>query len=115
MITQNIETYKCEFCRKLYTLKRFAIKHEPTCKKNPLNIRACFNCQNCERREVNVFLNFGDQFGRQAEEVRSLFYCKAKDEYLLPPNAEHRGNCYETDLSNNPMPLECELHKLRED
>lgn len=114
MIKLNIPTYKCEHCRRLFQVERYAIKHEASCKKNPLNIRACFDCKFCEKMKADVLLNYGDEFGRQVEAYRDLFYCSKKDEYLLPPKAEHKGNAYETDKSNEPMPLSCELKIIRE-
>lgn len=56
MIIQTKEIYKCEYCRKIYQIKRFAESHEKMCKKNPENNRACFGCNFLQKKEVEVKL-----------------------------------------------------------
>ena len=55
MITEVKEIYKCEYCRKIYQVKRFAEAHEVVCKKNPDNNRACFGCEFLEKKEKTLY------------------------------------------------------------
>ena len=110
MITITKPTYKCEHCSKLYQRKHFAIKHELSCKKNPLNFRKCFNCEHCAFIEDSIFEDTWR--GTEDETKVKTFFCNAKDHYLHPPKAEHKGNVYEFgDKSNEPMPMECDKFK----
>jgi len=41
----RIETvYQCEFCSKIYIIKKWAQKHEHCCRKNPRNENLCVGC-----------------------------------------------------------------------
>ena len=115
MIIHNKPTYKCEHCRKLYQIKRACEKHERSCFKNPDNKRACFDCALCVKVEVDLWFD-GHNGYNYFEDTRKVpvLYCSAKDEFLIPPKASHRGNAYmQEDLAggsreNNSMPMECD-------
>ena len=109
MITITKPTYKCEHCSKLYQRKRFAVAHEISCKKNPLNIRKCFDCKHCKFILETLY---EDTFQGESKREVGTFFCSAKDHYLHPPKAEHKGNAYEFgEKTNEPMPMECDKFK----
>jgi len=110
MITEIKEVYKCEYCRKLYQIKRFAIYHESICKKNPENYRVCFGCKFLVKKEVTI--KDDHPVMGETEYNRDLLFCTSKNIFLHPPIVEHKGNAYELgDELNEPMPDECELYK----
>ena len=45
------------------------------------------------------------------ERMVNAFTCNKKEIYLIPPSSVHKGNAYEMDEENVPMPLECEEYK----
>lgn len=115
MIIHNKPTYKCEHCRKLYQIKVACESHEKACSKNPENIRACHNCNLCIKVEANLWYDgHNGYFYIEGTRKVSVLYCKAKDEFLIPPIASHRGNAYlQEDLcggdrENNSMPMQCD-------
>jgi hypothetical protein len=104
------EIYKCDFCNKLYQVKRFAEYHEKGCSKNPENERPCFNCHNMEKRETEITGNYYN--GSEWERKVDLFYCKAKNIFLHTPKNELKGNAFELgDDLNEPMPKLCNVYK----
>lgn len=111
MITETKEIYKCEHCRKLYQLKRFAEAHEKKCFKNPENERACFGCVHLGKKET---LQYYDTYrGEQTRKI-DVFYCDKKEVYLFPPSVAHKGNQIEIE-NNEQMPTVCEFQNLDED
>jgi len=110
MITETKEIYKCEHCRKLYQIKRFAETHEKSCTKNPDNWRACHQCTHLGKRTTTIYYDTG--YGGEQEEKLDLLYCSKLDTFIYPPSVEHKGNCHELgDDTNKPMPKECEDQK----
>ena len=105
MITEVKEIHKCEYCRKIYQVKRFAEWHEVVCKKNPDNKRACFGCEFLEKKEKTLYEDH--PLGGEYEYKRDLLFCKKKEIYLYPPVVEHKGNWFELGINNDPMPKEC--------
>ena len=57
IILKNKTIYRCEFCRKIYQLAHFAIRHEYICYKNPVNDRICFRCVNLSKKNTEVFFD----------------------------------------------------------
>lgn len=111
MITETKEVYKCEYCRKLYQIKRFAIYHESICSKNPANDRPCFNCQNMTTENYE----YGDDGEGYRTKNLNLFFCNAKQIFIHTPKNEIKKNAFELgDSENNPMPKECELYNPHE-
>lgn len=110
MIIETKEVYKCEHCRKLYQIKKFAIIHEQVCKKNPENYRACFGCKFLIKKEATIFEDH-PMMGESQYDANILF-CSSKNIFVYPPIVEHKGNSFELgDELNEPMPIECELYK----
>ena len=108
MITETKEIYKCEHCRKIYQIKRFAEAHEEMCKKNPENKRACFGCKFLEKKETTLYQDH--PMGGEYTYKRDLLFCNKKEIYVYPPIVEFKGN--EIDLgdeTNEPMPKDCQL------
>jgi hypothetical protein len=57
--------------------------------------------------------HYFDTWSGQSEEKVNVLRCNAKETYLLPPKAEHKGNYYEFgDIENNPMPAVCDELKV---
>lgn len=109
MIIETKEVYKCEFCRKLYQLKRFAEKHEKQCSKNPANYRICFGCEFLGKRRTYIMI---DNEYRSYEEPLDLLYCSKIEVFLYPPKVEHKNNQFELgDHYNEPMRKECKHFK----
>lgn len=108
MIIETKEIYKCEWCRKLYQLKRFAEAHEQMCIKNPENKRACFGCKFLDKKEVMVYDD--SPWGETSKKV-NLCHCSKKECFVYPPKVEIKGNMIELgDDTNEPMPKECPLY-----
>ena len=107
MIINNKPTYKCEFCGKLYQLEKWCIKHEPICKKNPINNQKCREgCIYLEPKEINYL--FENPFG-SSELKRDGLFCTKKKEFVYPfwcNNPILEEDIIE-EIPNNPMPKEC--------
>ncbi len=106
MITETKEIYKCEHCRKLYQIKRFAEAHEKSCTKNPDNFRACLTCTHPIKKDVTFSY---DTFQGEDERTVRILYCPVKEMYIHPPSVEHKGTAFELgDYLNEPMPKVCD-------
>lgn len=107
MIIETKEIYKCEHCRRLYQLKRFAEAHEKSCRKNPDNFRACHSCSHIVKKDIMIY---EDTFQGEMERHLSLLYCPIKEMYIYPPSVEHKGTSFDLgdEGLNNPMPKECD-------
>ncbi len=109
MKTETREIYRCEYCKKVYLIKKACEIHETRCTKNPENFRACFGCYNTIKKEVTIYY---DHYDGEHEYQRELLYCKAKDIFIYPPIIEHKGNAIDLgDKINEPMPKECDKFK----
>ena len=101
------ETYRCDFCKKLYVRKSAAIKHEIGCSKNPENYRDCFGCTHAKKKVVWIHRDtpmYSDRY------LTSLVYCEVKKVYLIPPKTERKGDWYDSDdldAANVLMLKEC--------
>lgn len=102
MIIKTQETYRCEYCRKLYVVKKAAVKHEKYCKNNPANMHMCFQyCQHLERtREIE------EQAYGNLEYTE--FTCKATGNTMWSYIAERREL---QPTSDERMPLKCEHYR----
>ena len=108
MIINKKETYKCEYCLKLYQVKGACERHEVSCHHNPDNNRACYGCVFLEKKNTELYIDHYD--GSQGERDVTLFHCSKKDMFLYPPKNEHKGNFFDLGNElNEPMPRECEL------
>ena len=109
MIIETKEIYKCDFCRKLYQIKRFAEVHEQLCYKNPENNRPCYSCPNLEKRTTEIY--YQDYNGHDMERNVDLLYCTSKEIFLYPPKVEYKKNWHDLDEeTNEPMPRSCEIY-----
>lgn len=107
MITETKTIYKCEYCKKLYQIKRFAIQHENICKKNPKNDRLCFNCTYLIKKYVCIE-DCDDQCKGNADCNRySFFYCSETDSFIYPPYVKPAPLIED---ENKRMPQECKLY-----
>lgn len=107
MITETKEIYKCEHCKRIYQIKRFAESHEIACSKNPDNIRACFGCKNLVKKDKSLFF---DTYCGEREVNYNLCYCSKKEMFLYPPKVEHKGTELDlVDETNEPMPIKCDF------
>lgn len=116
MIVNNKPTYKCEFCGKLYQLKKWCVKHEPICKKNPINNQRCREgCIYLEQREAKYIyqgISMGENMAIEYEEkegVKDLLFCTKKKEFVYPfwcKNPILEEDIIE-EIPNNPMPKKC--------
>ena len=111
MKTETKEIYKCDFCKKLYQIRRFAELHEKFCSKNPDNDRKCFWCKYFKKKKVVIYCDSSNgeyDFERNLE----LFYCDKIDSFIYPPKVEHKGNSFDlNDDSNEPMRRECDEYE----
>jgi hypothetical protein len=113
MIIETKEIYKCEHCKKLYQLKRFAIQHELICIKNPVNWRPCYGCPMMEKKQTTVY--YDSPMGGETERKVDLLYCNYKKQFFYTPKTEVKGTQFELgDEANDPMPIECDVDLNKE-
>ncbi len=108
MKERHISVFNCDHCNKLYQVRNACERHEKLCNKNPINFRACHFCEHLDKKETTIYHDTG--YGEMTSKV-SLLYCKAKDIFLYPPKVEAKGEWFETDPENVPMPKECDMRK----
>ena len=76
MIIKKVkELYICEYCRKAYQVKRFCIKHEKYCYKNPRNHHKCFGCKFLKVGTTDVFYSDSADYSRPGK----TFNCTNKE------------------------------------
>jgi len=113
MIIETKEVYKCEYCRKLYQIKRFAIHHEILCSKNPANYRPCYGCPILEKKTTTIYHDH--PLGGESEQEVSLLYCGYKKTFLYTHKNELKENQFDLgNDSNEPMPKECDVDLNKE-
>lgn len=106
MITETKEIYKCEYCRKLYQIKKACEAHEPKCRKNPANKQRCYDgCKHLVKKEV---IYYQDTYDGTHEFKKEILYCKAKKEGVYPYwiNGLLQEDIHD-EIPNNVMPKEC--------
>lgn len=114
MKTEIREIYKCDFCKKVYQIKRFAIYHESICGKNPNNHRPCHSCTHLIKKEVLIYSgmdNYND--GEPWNQKKDFLFCNKKQIFLYTPKSEVKGNFKHIDehgnnFENHPMPKICD-------
>lgn len=113
MITETREIYKCEYCKKMYQIKRYAEQHEKACKRNPDNIRACHDCVHLYKKDYTLYFdNYSSEHEQESERKVNLLHCNEIDSFLYPVSVELKGNAFELgDELNQPMKKECEHFK----
>lgn len=77
MKTQLKEIYKCDFCNKLYQVKKAAEVHELLCTKNTVNDRPCYTCEHIGKRNTTIPVEHC--MGGEGERVLNLLHCTAKN------------------------------------
>ena len=87
--------YECEFCRKYYKRKHFAIRHEMQCNANPNNQHKCYNCKHLyvDRDDYSTYST-------------KRFICNRTKKDMHTCKAESRGFAYKLDTIR--MPIKCE-------
>jgi len=102
--------YCCDHCQKLYQSKSNATRHENRCRKNPLNIRACHDCEHLAMVKTEYYF---DSYCGEHESIVNVLFCKALDTYIYPPKVEWstKGPYEFGDKENKPMPMECDSQK----
>lgn len=110
MIIKTKEIYICEYCRKLYQIKKACKKHEPMCKKNPDNKQKCYDfCIYLCKKEIEYIWESWDG---EHQEKKEILFCNAKEEGVFPYwiNGLEQEDIIEN-IPNNPMPKKCKLFK----
>jgi hypothetical protein len=110
MITETREIYKCEHCRKVYQIKRFAIEHEPKCKKNPANKQKCLEgCQYLDKKEVTYLW---DAYDGQHESKKEILFCSKLNQGVYPYWVSGLlQDDIEDEIPNEVMPKKCHYFK----
>lgn len=117
----NVTVYQCDHCSKKLFRKNAMVNHEVKCSKNPLNIRACFDCSLCKR--VDIQFEPSIQVYTEADRLRNTtsFRCSSKKVFMYPPKLEYSENgvpeyaLYNDDeITQEKMPLKCDLQKIEE-
>ena len=107
MVIKETTIYICEHCRKVYQRKNACEHHEKWCIQNPENHRACHDCSHLKMKSNTIYR---DTWQGEIEETVKALYCEKRDVYIIPLNAESKGNAYEfEDKENLPMFKQCDL------
>ncbi len=111
--------YECEFCRKYYKRKHFAIKLENLCPLNPANNPKCYSCEYLKKVDVNLIAeievsgHYGGVEYAERERTYSLLKCTKKDVFIKPIISHKKGKCFEPNLISEiemiVAPLECNI------
>lgn len=113
----NITVYQCDFCSKKLFRKQAMEKHEIKCSSNPANIRACFDCEFCEK--VSIMYE-PESYSMNSESIFKAsfsFKCNKKEVFMYPPKVEHGSGIPSyvlhkgEEILQEPMPLKCEFQK----
>lgn len=110
MKVETTKIYRCEHCRKYYSVSAGATNyHEKICSQNPLNRHKCFGCEHLE-------LVFTDTNGGTDGEIKvKTLKCKAKNVIM------HSNKTAERVKRNYPnlktvgelMPYECDQFEYK--
>lgn len=119
-IIENVVVYKCEYCDKKLFRKNAMINHEAKCSRNPLNIRACFDCAMCEK--VNIKYEPEPQIYCGGLSESTAFKCLSKNTYMYPPKIEFSEKGIPDyvefngeEIIQDKMPISCEIKQRQED
>ena len=109
MKTETREIYKCEYCNKLYQIKKWCEYHELLCKKRPDYLRPCHSCIHIEKVNETIFADYGGIHGEEIEITVNVLYCKKIDSFIYPPSVAVKGNAFDMGYQENiEMPKTCE-------
>ena len=111
MKTETKEIYKCEYCNKLYQIKRYCEYHELACKKRPDYLRPCHSCKILDKINAKALPGVSDWYGSEIERDVNVLFCKARDCFIHPPSVAAKGTAFDMmDKENIEMPKECEFY-----
>ena len=111
MKTETKEIYKCEFCNKLYQVKKACAIHEQSCKKRPDYLRPCHTCLILKKKMETISSGVGSWYGDEVEMTVSVLFCSKLDCFIYPPSVAAKGNAFDMgDKPNIEMPKQCEFH-----
>lgn len=82
------------------------IKHESLCFANPKNNRPCFSCGNLIKKEAVISETYYN--GTECIRKVDLLFCKYHNYFVHTPQTEIKGNAFDTDEPNEPMPKQCD-------
>lgn len=107
---KNTTIYKCEYCSKIYQLKRFADKHHLKCRKNPENISKCSDfCTHLIRDKFEVLKS--NCYTEWYENI-SMFKCVKLNKYVKPRWASDIDDHFSSDLPEvEKQPKECDQYE----
>tara|TARA_R110000796_G_scaffold88978_1_gene192345 strand:+ start:2235 stop:2600 length:366 start_codon:yes stop_codon:yes gene_type:complete len=89
MISEVREIYKCEHCRKVYQRKHACISHEPKCRKNPVNIPKCNNCNFLQSVDMRYEPTYQSYMNNDDLSKGRCFKCTSKEIYMFHPSTKH--------------------------
>jgi hypothetical protein len=110
MKTEVKEVYKCDYCNRLYQIKRHCQKHEIACKKRPDYLRPCHSCRILKKVQETIWAGYGDMCGDECERVVNVLFCEKIDSFIHPPSVAAKGNRFEMNKLNIEMPKNCEFY-----
>lgn len=111
MKIETREVYKCEYCKKLYQIKKACEKHETVCTKNPTYLRPCHSCSILTKVNTAIWSGVGDFYGTETKRTVSVLFCKKLDCFIYPPTVAAKGNAFDMGNKENiEMPETCEFH-----
>ena len=108
--------HSCDHCNKKLFREHAMKAHELKCSKNPLNIRACFDCSFCKK----VGIEYEPEVQTYEDDTlpkSSCFKCTAKNIFMCPPKVEHGKGLPDVvwygdeEISQESMPLKCDDYK----
>lgn len=110
MTVKETKVYKCDFCKKKSFMSNAMVRHERWCNSNPVNFKACIDCQNLEETTVDYEIQIAiDDFRTNHAKA---FRCTRLDRLLYPTKVEQKGlpEKYPNTFENQyPMPTNCTL------
>lgn len=109
VIMKDIKAFKCDFCTKLLQLKHAMVLHEKYCKKNPKNIKICFDCVFCESIKISYKTDYQKEW-LSGEKISDGYFCTKKKVGIYTLNAERKlvKRYPETFKNQIPMSNKCD-------
>lgn len=112
-MTKEIKAFACEFCGKLYYVKKVCERHESICFKSPNQGKICMNCKNLnlgtygrdEEFEPRSCAKSGDKFAsnKTLGKIRHKRFKISKKSILEPKEI----------AALKPFPIYCEKFECR--
>jgi len=112
IILENITVYKCPHCKK-YMLRKHSMEfHIKWCKKNPENIKQCFDCAYIKEETIE-YDKYNKLCGDFEVKFSKAFKCGKLKKFLYPPIVEKKNlveQYPETFKDQEPMRKKCEFY-----